>query len=110
MQYRLRKARIIQIFGIQDNMIVELADEREDRWVLELRGVVGFSYQRNVEGLVAVQVSDLDSPPGAYAINLAAKLQSSVIRNYPAVYLMREPVCNEVVFSAVAQFTDWKRA
>jgi len=110
MQYSLRRARIIQIFGMQDSMIVELADEKDARWVLEFRGVVGFSYQRAVEGLVAVHVSDLDSPPGAYAINLAAKLQSTEIRNYPAVYLMKEPVCNEVVFSAVSQFAHWKRA
>jgi hypothetical protein len=110
MSYRLRRARIIQIFAIQDSMIVELADEKEDRWVLELRGVVGFSYQRSVEGWVAVQVSDLDSAPGAYAVNLAAKLQRTEIRNFPAVYLMKEPVCNEVVFSAVAQFVDWKKA
>jgi len=110
MQYSLRRARIIQIFGIQDSMIVELADEKDERWTIELRGVVGFSYQRSVEGLVAVQRTDFDSPPGAYAINLAAKLQRTEIRNFPAVYLMKEPVGSEVVFSAVAQFADWKKA
>jgi len=110
MAYKLRKARIIQIFGIRDQMILELADEKDDRWVVELTGVVGFSYQRHVEGLVAVQISDVDDPPGAYAVSLAVRLQSTEIRNFPSVYLMKEPLGSEVVFSAVAASVAWKKA
>lgn len=110
MPYKIRNARIVQIFAIRDQMILELADEKEERWMIELTNVVGFSYQRQVEGRVSVRCSDVEDPPGAYALSLAVRLQSTEIRNFPSVYLMKEPVGSEVVFSAVAANVAWKKA
>jgi len=108
MKVDLDKYKVVSKILVETNLkyVFQHIYDTTDKKILELKGVVGFIENTNMEKVI--KTLKLEEEGGSYNLDLSLRLHKSEINNFPEVFIFVDTTCVDFYFRAVAEFIDFR--
>jgi hypothetical protein len=109
MKYDITGYRVTSVNSYTDNLKVfmQYKNKTNETSVLELEGVIGyFDLSHHEKSVSCIRI---DETGGSYNFDLSLRLDREEIKDYPEVFIFKDPKCVEFIFRAVAKTINFRK-